>query len=169
MGATEQGIDDQRWMVIPRTLIFIFEGDCVLLMKRGLHKRIFPGRYNGIGGHLERDEDPLTGALREIEEETGLRANQLRDVRLRGVNHIDAGQSRGILLFVFSARATTREVVEGAEGTLHWVPLTDLKRLPIVEDLPQVLERVLSAEPFFAHISYDSGDQMILRFADGTP
>jgi len=63
-------------MTIPRTLCFITHGSDVLLMKRGEHTRIFPGRYNGIGGHLERDEDPLTGALREITEENRITHNR---------------------------------------------------------------------------------------------
>ena len=72
------GADDQdaraagRWLVVPRTLAFIRNGDDVLMMRRRADSRIYPGRYNGVGGHLERDEDPLTGVRREIREETGL-------------------------------------------------------------------------------------------------
>jgi len=63
MGAKDQGADATagRWLVIPRTLCFVTHGDDVLLLKRAGHKRVYPGLYNGVGGHLERDEDPLTG------------------------------------------------------------------------------------------------------------
>lgn len=82
MGSKDQGTDTSRWKVIPRTLCFITNGADVLLMKRAMHKRAFPGRYNGIGGHIERDEDPFTSARREIREETGLAVD---DLRLRGI------------------------------------------------------------------------------------
>src|SRR6185295_17080859 len=93
MSASEQGVDKNRWAVIPRTLCFVINGDDVLLLKRAPHKRVFPGRYNGVGGHLERDEDPHAGAIREIREETGL---EIGDVSLRGITHVDPGGDTGI-------------------------------------------------------------------------
>src|SRR5262249_9445414 len=116
MGAADQGVDPDggRWKVIPRTLCFITNGGDVLLMKRAEHRRVFPGRYNGIGGHLEREEDPLSGALREIREETGL---SVANIRLRAVCNVDPKHSVGIVLFVFTAEAHSREVHECEEGT----------------------------------------------------
>src|SRR5215813_2874096 len=120
MGASEQGANatEGRWLTIPRTLCFVLNGDDILLMKRGSHKRVFPNRYNGVGGHIERDEDPLTSARREIKEETGL---DVRDLRLRAVYNIDAGETTGIVLFVFTALSDTRAVKANNEGTLHWI------------------------------------------------
>ena len=169
MGAADQGADASsgRWTTIPRTLCLITSGDDVLLIKRAAHKRIFPGRYNGIGGHLERDEDPRSGAIREMREETGL---PVRDVRLRGVSNIDAGQSVGILLFTFTAVSDSRALADCDEGTLQWVPIADAQNLPLVEDL-LILFRLLfgtdaSDVPFFAHVWYDSSDKMIMTFAE---
>lgn len=170
MGSQDQGADatDGRWLVIPRTLSFVLHGDDVLLMKRAPHKRVFPNRYNGVGGHLERDEDPLSGAVREIKEETGL---DVRDVRLRGVHNIDTGNAGGILLLTFTARADSRLLtVESPEGTLHWIPTAEITGLDLVEDLPYILPRVLEmpddAPPYFVHVSYDPADQIVLRFGD---
>lgn len=168
MGSKEQGADAThgRWVVIARTLCFVFNGDSVLLMRRASHKRVFPNRYNGLGGHIERDEDPLTCAVREIHEESGL---QVHDVRLRGVYNIDTGEASGIVLFIFSAMSDTREVSnETDEGTLEWVRLEDALKLDLVEDLPHILPRVFTMEnaapPFFAHVSYDEHDHIVMRF-----
>src|SRR5215475_12037744 len=115
MGASEQGANatENRWLTIPRTLCFVRNGDDLLLMKRVPHKRVFPNRYNGVGGHIERDEDPLTSARREIKEETGL---DVRELRLRAVYNIDAGEATGIVLFVFTAWSDQREVTANSEG-----------------------------------------------------
>ncbi len=169
MGADEQGADRSigRWMTIPRTLSFIRNDHDVLLMKRSETARVFPGRYNGLGGHIERDEDPYASALREIREETGL---VLTQVTLRGISHIDAGSDVGIMLFVFTGEAPSREVVPCSEGSLHWVPLGAISDLPVVEDLPIFLPRLYGpAAPdslFFAHVSYDQSGRMIVKFTD---
>ncbi len=170
MGAKEQGADatDGRWLTIPRTLCFVMNGDDVLLMKRAAHRRVFPDRYNGVGGHIEKSEDPYTGALREIREETGL---DVTDLRLRGVHHINAGADAGILMFVFTATSKSREVIEsGDEGTLHWIPRRKIMEIDLVEDLPHVLPRILTMEdsslPYFVYVSYDAADQIRLKFAE---
>ena len=74
MSAAEQGANQTagRWLTVGRTLCFVVNQGAVLLLKRGPHKRIFPNRYNGVGGHIERDEDVVASAQREILEETGL-------------------------------------------------------------------------------------------------
>ncbi|MGQ9849239.1 MAG: NUDIX hydrolase [Aggregatilineaceae bacterium] len=168
MGAKDQGADAiaGRWLVIPRTLCFVTHGEDVLLLKRSAHKRVYPGLYNGVGGHLERDEDPLSGAVREIQEETGL---DVTNVRLRGIIHVDAGEPNGIVVFVFSAEAVSRDFVNTDEGTLEWVPRHQALELPLVEDLPVLLQMLFESGPetgpFFAHTSYDAADQLVMVFA----
>lgn len=169
MGALEQGAKavDNRWLTIPRTLCFVLNGSDVLLMKRAAHKRVFPNRYNGVGGHIERDEDPLSSARREILEETGL---QVSDIRLRAVYNIDAGQKTGITLLVFTAISESRSVIANEEGTLHWIPLDRVLELDLVDDLPLILPRLLAMSasdmPLFVHIGYDSQDQIVMRFVE---
>jgi 8-oxo-dGTP diphosphatase len=170
MGAKDQGADATagRWLAIPRTLCFITHGDDILLLKRGQHKRVYPGRYNGVGGHIERDEDPLSGAIREIQEETGL---DVSHVRFCGAIHVDAGQNNGIIVFVFRAEAASRAFFDSDEGVLEWVPRCRVHTLPLVEDLPLLIPLIFDSDPgeppFFAHTSYDANDQLIMRFEQG--
>ncbi|MDX2162585.1 MAG: NUDIX domain-containing protein [bacterium] len=169
MGAQEQGAAETRgrWLTIPRTLSFILNGDDVLLMKRSPHKRVFPNRYNGVGGHIERDEDPLTSARREIAEETGL---IVRDLHLRAVYNVDAGAQTGILLFIFTGETAVRVVTPNHEGTLHWVRRDQLFSLDLVDDLPILLPRILAMQaddaPLFYHVGYDAHDVIAMRLAD---
>ncbi len=170
MGAKDQGDDlsRNRYQVIPRTLIFITHGDEVLLLKGSPQKRIWPGLYNGIGGHIERWETVYDAARREIAEEVGLTA--IEDLRLRGTINIDVGQPDvGIMLFVFTAVSPTREVHPSCEGDPQWVNWRVLNPSTMVEDLPILLPRVLSmgpdAPPFFARYWYDEADRLQVAFS----
>jgi 8-oxo-dGTP diphosphatase len=169
MGAKDQGAEATagRWTVIPRNLCFVTHGRDVLLLKRAAHRRVFPNKYNGVGGHIERDEDPTSGAIREIHEETGLR---VRNTRLRGVTNIDAGDASGIVLFVYTAEALTRDFIDSDEGRLEWIPLDAVFQKDLVEDLPILLRRLFgadaSADVFSAHSSYNADDKLVMRFFD---
>jgi 8-oxo-dGTP diphosphatase len=165
MGAQDQGTDatQNRWLTIPRALCFVKHDGHILLMKRAAHRRIFPNRYNGVGGHVERSEHPQQAIIREIQEETGLIVSQ---VRLRGIHHIDTDDTNGIIMFVFVAESNTRDFVDpGIEGTLHWIKESDVLTLDLVEDLAYILPRVLKDSPvYFAHVSYDDDDNIVIRF-----
>ena len=160
MPKSDQGIDislkRQRYSVIPRTLVFITRGDHVLLLRGAPTKRIWANQYNGIGGHIERDEDVCAAARREVREETGL---EVDDLRLVGLINIDGDQPTGILLFVFTATSRSGEPVPSDEGTLEWIDRDLITQVDLVEDLPTILPRALdlplNAPPFFAHYHYE--------------
>ncbi|RME30893.1 MAG: NUDIX domain-containing protein [Thermoflexia bacterium] len=138
-------------LVIPRVLCFLFSGEDVLLLHHAPDRKDWPGRYNGIGGHVELGEDARSAALREIAEEAGV---PIADLRLRGVIHVVPSETEpGVILFVFTAQALARDVRASEEGTPVWVPLRALSTVDAVEDVPVILERVLAmgpdAPPFF--------------------
>jgi 8-oxo-dGTP diphosphatase len=169
MPAAEQGAAqiDGRWLTQNRTLCFIRNGDDVLLLKRSAHKRIFPNRYNGVGGHIERGEDPLTGARREILEETGL---HIHDLKLCAIYSVDAGADVGITVYAFVGECAERTVIDSDEGTLEWVPLAELDRRDLVDDLPLVLPRLLAMQagdaPIFVQMRYNERDEMVVSIVE---
>ena len=171
MGKADQGVhgSEERYRVIPRALVFVFSGGDVLLLKRAPTKRVYPNRHNGIGGHIEADEDVYAAARRETLEETGL---EVHDLRLRGVINVDAGQGTGIMLFVFTAWSEQRETIPCPEGTLAWVPLDRIGEYDLVDDLPVLLERITRADegdpPFFARYWYDEADALQIAFAEAS-
>ena len=132
-----------RHAVIPRTLCFLRWGDEVLLLRGAASKRLWAGKLNGIGGHIEVGETPLAGAHREILEETGL---EVLDLQLRGVVHVCSPvATQGIMIFVYVGQAPSREVRSSSEGDLLWFPINSLPRDELVEDLSELIPRVLEA------------------------
>ena len=102
MGVKDQGVaaSRSRYHVIPRVLIFITHKDDVLLLKGAPDKRLWPNLYNGVGGHVERQETPLDAVRREIREEVGL--DDVDDLRLRGIVSIStSAEATGIMMFFF--------------------------------------------------------------------
>jgi 8-oxo-dGTP diphosphatase len=128
-----------HFTAFPRTLCFVQNGDDFLLLKGAPTKRLYADQYNGVGGHVERDEDVLTSLRREVLEETGL---EIENPRLRAVIVADEGDGPGVLIFVYTAGCTTRVLRPSAEGELVWAPRSRLLDYDLVPDLRRLLPLV---------------------------
>jgi 8-oxo-dGTP diphosphatase len=164
MPVSEQGVSLDRYMLIPRVLIFVTRRNMVLLLKGASTKRLWANKYNGIGGHIEPGEDVLSSAHRELFEETGLTA----DLRLCGTVVVDTDQNPGIGIYVITGECPEGEPESSHEGVPEWVSFSDVAKLPIVEDVAILLERIRKMRhgnpPFSARSYYDEAGKLIVKF-----
>ena len=140
MQPEEQRDHRRRYLIIPRVLVFLTRADRVLLLKGASDKRLWADRYNGLGGHIEPGETPYQAALREVQEESGLVPQALA---LRALVHVTMPEPPGVMLFVFVGEAPEGTVRASVEGTPAWIPRDVIADLPLVEDLYELLPRVL--------------------------
>lgn len=165
MPVSDQGITHSHYTLIPRTLIFLTREDHILLIKGSPHKRLWANLYNGIGGHIESGEDVTSAAYRELQEEIGLVPE---DIWLCGVITIDTGQNPGIVLFVYRGECASDPLKASSEGSTEWINYKKLAQLPVVEDLPIILDKIMPMRkgepPFSAFYSYDIDGRLVISF-----
>lgn len=125
------------------------------------------GKYNGLGGKIESDEDVLAGMRREILEEAGIHCSALE---LRGTISWPGFGKQGEdwlgFLFVITAFDGT-PLQSNAEGTLEWVDIERLHELPMWEGDRQFLPLVFDADPrpFHGVMPYKDGRMVSWRYS----
>ena len=98
-----------------------------LLMNRAPNRKIAPGVWCGVGGHIEPHEinDPLTACYREIEEETGIQKCQIVSIDLY---YIIMRRSKDEIRqsYIYFGETLQTDVTQTDEGTLFWINEKDL-------------------------------------------
>jgi len=168
-----QRIQPNRYLLVPRTLVFVQRDEYLLLIKYSSLKGSWSGYYNGLGGHLEESESPVQAAVREVHEETGL---TLAKIQLRALITIHNGNNPGVLLMVFMAAPTTNAGIlhQSTEGEVCWIHQKDLGTLSLMPDLHQLLPRIISSVNGSVGIltgsySYETNGELDIVFDPITP
>ncbi|SDL38699.1 NUDIX hydrolase [Tessaracoccus oleiagri] len=115
------------------------------------------GKYNGLGGKVERGENIVEAMRREIREEAGIEATELE---LRGTVSWPGFNGRDVFGFVFLVTAYEGEVVDSnVEGTLDWHDVATMMELPMWDGDRHFLPLVFDASvpQFHGVLPYDGG------------
>ena len=125
------------------------------------------GKYNGLGGKLDRDEDVVAGFRREIREEAGIECEELV---LRGTISWPGFGRNGEdwLGFVFVVTRFTGEPLQrNPEGTLEWVDIDAIASLPLWDGDRHFLPLVFDDDPrgFHGVMPYRDGKMLSWHFS----
>ena len=148
------------------TLGYVFDRERSLVLM--VHRNARPGdehlgKYNGLGGKLEADEDVVSAMRRELREEAQI---EVTAMALRGTVSWPGFGANGEdwLGFVFRIDAWTgTPPPTNDEGTLSWVPLADVlsDAIPMWEGDRHFLPLVFDDDPHAFHA--------IMPYANGRP
>ncbi|MGV8940850.1 MAG: NUDIX hydrolase [Lysobacter sp.] len=125
------------------------------------------GKYNGLGGKVENDENVVAGMQREIFEEAGITCDELT---LRGTINWPGFGKRGEDWFGFVfliTRYSGTAYTSNHEGALEWVPLARLHELPMWEGDREFLPLVFDDDPrpFHGVMPYSAGQMVSWRYS----
>lgn len=126
------------------------------------------GKYNGLGGKLDRDEDVVAGLRREVREEAGLECEELA---FRGTLSWPGFGKNGEDWFAFVflvTKWTGTPRTENAEGTLEWVEVDRLLELPLWEGDKHFVPLVFAKDgrQFHGVMPYRDGRPVSWRYSE---
>lgn len=117
------------------------------------------GKYNGLGGKLEADEDVAECIRREIREEAGIECG---DITLRGTiswpGFGSGGEDWFGFIFLIQTYTGTPKL-ENDEGVLEWIEVERILELPLWEGDKYFVPLVFGDDPRVFHgvMPYDGG------------
>ena len=150
------------------TLCYIEKGDSYLMLHRVKKVNdMNQDKWIGVGGKLEAGESPEECLIREVQEETGL---TLKNYRYRGFITFVSKQWGTEYMHLFTATEYEGQMKECDEGTLEWVPKTQIEQLNLWEG-DKIFFRLLEEEcGFFTLKLFYDGDNLkdykIHRYGD---
>jgi 8-oxo-dGTP pyrophosphatase MutT (NUDIX family) len=126
----------------PRTYVGAYAlcvRDARVLLARIVPGGVDAGLWTLPGGGLHWGEEPAAGALRELEEETGLAGTITGIAGVYSATYLrsperprDSVHHLGIVYIVEAHVGELRPEVHGSTDCCAWVPLADLHALPLV-------------------------------------
>lgn len=122
-----------------------------MLLKRARAPHI--GKYVPVGGKLEPFEDPYTAALRETEEETGIRLEQLQ---YGGVLIESSPIDYNWQCNIYLADIDFREPPACDEGTLEWIHFEDIANISTPPTDLAIYQYLMRQQPFALNAIYDA-------------
>ena len=136
---------------------FLKNGNKYLLIKRSPNKKIAPNLWSCIGGHMEKDElnNPLEACFREIEEETGIKKEEVFNIKLR---YLIIRQYKNIIRqsYIYFGETKVEKFIDTEEGTLHWINEEDLLSKEYTKTYTEMVKHYLKnklCEKIFAGIA----------------
>jgi 8-oxo-dGTP pyrophosphatase MutT (NUDIX family) len=156
------------------TLCLLIRGDPPEQVLLGLKKQGFgPGKWGGFGGKIETGETATGAAIRELEEEAGVRIAE------------GSLQLLGLLTFVFPAKPAWNQVVyvfvatewegtpvESTEMDPAWFAINDIHYDQMWQDGIHWLPRILAGERILGHFTFkddnETVDEVEIKAWDGS-
>lgn len=118
----------------------------ILLLRRSQRVKTMKGKWAGVSGYIEELETPVRRAFTEIQEETGLRNENIKFLEEgKPLEAPDNMRPNNIIWVVhpFYFRTNTDEIhLDWEHDTYKWVDPTEIEKYDTVPQLKKALDRV---------------------------
>lgn len=143
------------------TLVFLLKEDKILL---AMKKRGFGmGHWNGVGGKVEPGETSIQAAIRETEEEIGVKVFDLDEVAKINFYfpHVDMEKKWDQQVVVYLAKDWSGEPVETEEMRPEWTNVVNIPYNEMWSDDIIWLPEVLAGNKIFAEMMFDENKDVL--------
>ena len=106
----------------------LVQGGRLLLGRRALHKRICPGLWDIIGGHVEAGESAEQALTRELREEIGVVPVEMS--RIGSLPFADGSEAYTLHIFRVDAWTGDPVLADDEHSELRWFTVEDASALP---------------------------------------
>lgn len=137
-------------------LAYLRRNNKTLMLYRNKKKNdVHLGKWNGLGGKLEKGEMPEDALKREVKEESGFLVEK---AILRGViTFPDFSQGEDWFVYLYDVSDFSGKIIECNEGELHWIDDKKITQLNMWEGDYLFFSWMKSQRFFSAKISYRQG------------
>ena len=119
-------------IMILATLCYVKKNGKTLMLHRvKKEKDIHHGKWNGLGGKLEKGETPEDCVVREVFEESGFKIKRPKMHGILLFPNFDGENDWHV--FIFTASKFSGRLIDSKEGRLEWINDKDLTRLNLWE------------------------------------
>ena len=141
----------EKEYIIKTTLCYIQKDDCYLLLYRNKKPNdMNEGKWLGVGGHVEPGETVDEAAIREINEEAGLKVNSIKCVG----EVLFVNDDYEEMMYIYKSTDFSGELIECDEGTLHWVSIDKVLDLNLWEGDKLFHPKLRNNEPINMKLIY---------------
>lgn len=124
--------------------IIIFDkSERVFLNLRDNNTKYYPLHWAPIGGSVDEGEDPMTAAIRELEEETGYKTSHLNFLESKVRPHPVVGQHLAYIYWCIYDGVQELKCLEGLES--KFIPIDEAMNLQLTPYLRELLPKAIEA------------------------
>jgi len=143
--------------------VFVRKDGKYILLKRSPQKKYAPNFIHPIGGKVDPDENPYTGAQRELFEEAGIKVKNVRlEAVIMEIKPVK-GENENWLIFHFSGDYESGELLKTDEGEFVFFDPEDVPNQNLFPSVRPIINNILNPKDgtVFLTVSYDDDGKII--------
>jgi 8-oxo-dGTP pyrophosphatase MutT (NUDIX family) len=130
------------------TVILINKNCEILILKRSDKVRTYKGLWCGVSGYVEKDEEPIKTALKEIREEVGLEKDDINLIKqckpIEFTDFYDGERYDWVIFpFLFKIEKKVNIQIDWEHIEYRWVSPSELEKYDTVPQFKEVVSKLL--------------------------